>query len=119
MMLIEVEELAGEQVGRDEHLYSQWARRCEGAAELLEDHPDEAALLLDGLLGHIAHEWEQKLGLANESVGDMLAQIEHVAPEVGWRLRLALRAPDVRARLAACQALIAAVFREHHEYLIP
>lgn len=89
--------------------YDEWARLCDRADSLLEAQPDEAALLLDGLLSHIAREWERCELLPAGSPEDLLARIERAAPAVSWRLRLALRAPDARARLVACRALIEAL----------
>lgn len=86
-----------------------WMRRCGDAARLIDAQPDAAALLLDGLLHDIASAWIRRLGHAGAPAEGLLAEIECVAPLVGWRLRLALRAPDIRARLAACQALIEAM----------
>ena len=89
--------------------YDEWARLCDRADALLAAQPDEAALLLDGLLYRIAREWEQHELLPAGAPEDLLARIEHEAPQIGWRLRLALQAPDARARLVACRALIEAL----------
>ena len=99
----------------DHDAYDEWARLCDRADALLEAQPDEAALLLDGLLYRIAHEWErmqqaqQAAPLQAGAPEDLLARIECAAPAVSWRLRLALRAPDARARLVACRSLIEAL----------
>jgi hypothetical protein len=106
--MMRIEEKAGERLPAAEH-WRDLARRCDRAALLLERQPDEAALLLDGLLYHILREWERDQRLPAASPEVMLVRIERAAPLVGWRMRLALRAPDARARLAACRALIEAL----------
>ncbi|MGH2514399.1 MAG: hypothetical protein ACRDHP_01980 [Ktedonobacterales bacterium] len=114
MMLIEKNE--GQQIRVPAGQHDEWARRCDRAAELLDAQPDEAAMLLDGLLQRIACEWAQSLRArqaaplpAEAPEQNLLALIEDAAPPVGWRLRLALRAPDVRARLVACRSLVEAL----------
>lgn len=107
--MILVDELAGEREIEAGDRRDDWLRRCDRAAQLMEAQPDVAALLLDGLLSRIARDWERRLRLAAGSPEELLARIEHAAPLLGWRLRLALRAPDARARLVACQALIEAM----------
>lgn len=94
-------------------LEEQWSRElacvlaC--AEQLIERQPDDAALLLDGVLHRIASTWHQRERLPGVPEEDLLASIERVAPSVGWRLRLALRAPDVRARLAHCRAVLGVI----------
>ena len=85
------------------------AHLCEQAQQLIERRPDDAALLLDGFLLRIANAWCQHERLPVRSPDEMLARIERSAPPLGWRLRLSLRAPDVRARLVHCQALLEAL----------
>lgn len=83
------------------------ARRWWRAAELIEAQPDEAALLLDGLLGEIVEDWCLHHEQAPGDAAEMLRLIERWEPLFGWRLRLALRAPNGRARLEHCAALLA------------
>lgn len=110
MMQIDVDASANARAASLDYPRDLLLRQCERAAALVNVRPDEAALLLDGLLGHIASEWEQRLGLEPVPPEERLVHIERVAPLIGWRLRLALRAPHVRARLVACQAMLAALF---------
>ena len=84
------------------------ALRLPEAAALLGEQPDEAALLLDGLLRDIVDEWHRRRNLAPDEAA-ALRLIERVDPLFGWRLRLALRAPDAHARLHHCVALLAMV----------
>ncbi|HLZ22908.1 MAG TPA: hypothetical protein VKQ30_12370 [Ktedonobacterales bacterium] len=104
MMLID--KMAGEHMLDPVGRLGKLSRICDEAGRLIESQPDEAALLLDGLLNRIVHEWEQGKPLEAAVPGGMVARIEREAPLVSWRLRLALRAPDAQARLAHCRALI-------------
>ena len=88
---------------------SELARVLAYAGQLIERQPDDAALLLDGVVHHIARDWHQRERLPAVPEDELLASIERAAPLVGWRLRLAVRAPDVWARLAHCRALLAAM----------
>jgi len=81
------------------------AGRLRAAAHLLPDDPDAAALLLDGLLQEIARLWCAAAGLPVPAPALRPALVERHDQPFGWRLRLALRAPDVRARLVHCAAL--------------
>lgn len=89
--------------GAVDDLVQRWWR----AAELIEAQPDEAGLLLDGLLGEIVDEWRRSHEQAPGDAAEVLRLIEKSEPLFGWRLRLALRAPNVRARLEHCAALLA------------
>lgn len=72
--------------------------RLIAAERALPAAPDLAALRLDGALGEL---------LAICAPGaDSLEALERRAPALAWRLRLALQAPDVAARLAHCWALL-------------
>jgi hypothetical protein len=71
------------------------------AREALAYDPDSAALLLDGLLRRIAAEWFLARGLVIPAAEQLLGRLGDESAPVAWRLRLALRAPDVRARLVA------------------
>lgn len=85
--------------------------RLRQAAVLIPDQPDDAALLVDGLLREIVDEWRRlrSVALAPASAVHALDVVQQMDPLFGWRLRLALRAPDVRSRLAHCRSLIAAL----------
>lgn len=83
------------------------AARLRLAADLLAARSDEAALLLDGLLRDLVDEWFRGRGWAPASAAGALPLIEREQPLFGWRLRLALRAPDVHARLVHSAALLA------------
>lgn len=69
------------------------------ADALLASDPDAASLELDGLLYRIARVWCQARA-GGLPPSDLLQQSASDAPLFALRLRLALRAPDVRARLA-------------------
>ena len=81
--------------------------RLHAAERLLPDDPDAAALLLDGLLQEIRWLWRAQADLSPPAPALQPALVERDDRLFGWRLRLALRAPDVRARLAHCAALYA------------
>jgi hypothetical protein len=82
-------------------------RRLLLAGELLSEDRDEAALLLDGLLRDVVADWFSRRGFAPSHSGESLDSIAHDQPPFAWRLRLALRAPNVEARLVHCAALLA------------
>lgn len=79
------------------------------AAALIERDPDAAALLLDGISWRVAQAWYAGRGLRSPLAAHLLGDLERQAPSIAWRLRLALRAPDVRARLVHCRGLVSAV----------
>jgi hypothetical protein len=83
------------------------AARLRAAARLLEDDPDAAALLLDGLLHQIVEMWCEHVGPQVPALALQPALVERYDQPFGWRLRLALRAPDASARLIHCAALYA------------
>jgi|SRR5689334_972348 len=74
------------------------------AAAVLDADPDAAALLLDGLVGWLAHALAHAYA-AGDGAADPLHALDCRAPAVAYRLRLALRAPDAAARLAHCRQL--------------
>lgn len=81
------------------------AVRLRAAKRLLPDDPDASALLMDGLLREIAWLWCAHAGLLQSASDIEPASIERRDQVFCWRLRLALCAPDVHARLAHCAAL--------------
>jgi hypothetical protein len=78
------------------------------AAETSERDPDAAALVLDGMLWRIIHAWYAAIDFPAPRAGNLLLDLEQRAPELAWRLRLALRAPDAGARLAHARHVLAA-----------
>ena len=70
-------------------------------SEALACDPDSAALLLDGVIRRIAAEWFLSRGLSVPAAEQLLGRLGDEAAPLAWRLRLALRAPDARARLVA------------------
>jgi hypothetical protein len=81
-------------------------RACEQAAALIESQPDEAALVLDGMLHRILRDWYARWEVLEPEPHLLLAQLERFEPALAWRLRLALRAPNVHVRLAHCRQLL-------------
>lgn len=73
------------------------------AAGLLERDPDAAALLLDGVLRRVGAGWFLARGLAVPPPERLLERLAERDAPLAWRLRLALRAPDARARLIAAR----------------
>lgn len=94
---------AGARSSRWDHLAAIWRQ----AAAMIEAYPDEAALLLDGMLRRIVEEWWLSRELAPKDAAAMLRLVDRHEPLFGWRLRLALRAPSSHARLEHCAALLA------------
>ncbi|HEU5441253.1 MAG TPA: hypothetical protein VFU88_18350 [Ktedonobacterales bacterium] len=104
------EALSPHDASEEEHPGSQArtaavAARLRWAERLLPDDPDASALLLDGLLREIAWLWHAQVDVPLPAFDVQPALIERHDPLFGWRLRLALRAPNVHARLAHCAAL--------------
>lgn len=88
------------------------ARACfarELAAANDERDLDVAAIALDGLLLRMLSAWYAACGWPPFGAGDLLLDLERRAPELAWRLRLALRAPDAAARLAHARQVLAAL----------
>ncbi|MBF6589176.1 MAG: hypothetical protein IVW57_01430 [Ktedonobacterales bacterium] len=75
------------------------------AESLIENDPDAAALVLDGLVWRLLRAWYAARGGSPPGPAAVLADLERRAPSLAWRVRLALRAPDVAARLAHCRGL--------------
>ena len=71
--------------------------------------PDAAALLLDGMPQRLALEWFSGHGLAVPDLDCLLALLEERQSILAWWLRLALRAPDVEARLFHCRQMLAEI----------
>lgn len=105
------DELHGESASAEAQIRQRYAliMALEEAEALIERNPDAAALLLDGLLNRILDQWLAQRHLERPEPAEMLAQIEQSAPPLAWRLRLALHAPDARARLIHCWELVAVV----------
>lgn len=82
-----------------------WRKALEEAAALLHDNPDAAALALEGALRQLVNEWYARQGLHVPPARDLLADLEARDAPLAWRLRLALRAPHVEARLAHARGL--------------
>jgi hypothetical protein len=87
------------------------------AAELLDADPDAAALVLDGLLNRLAANWYVEQGQVPPDAVHLLSDLERRCQPLGWLLRLALRAPDVHARLAHVQGLAGAMLSERRARL--
>ena len=87
---------------------ARFARELAAAADAHRD-PDVAAIALDGLLLRMLSAWYAACGWPPCAAGDLLLDLERRAPELAWRLRLALRAPDVVARLAHARQVLAAL----------
>lgn len=75
------------------------------AADVLPEDPDAAALLLDGALWRIVALWYRHRGERVPAPRAALADLAARGGAFGWHVRLALRAPDARARLEHCRVL--------------
>jgi hypothetical protein len=85
--------------------------RLRRAERLLEDDPDKAALVLDGVIWSVVNHAFARVGQPPPSSReDAFEALSVVAAPVCWRLRLALRSPHAQARLAHAWALLDAVF---------
>lgn len=85
------------------------------AAQLIESDPDEASLILDGLIWElIAAHYLARNG-ASPSRERLLAHLDAHDPALARRVRLALRAPDARARLVHAQQLHARLLEDQAE----
>jgi hypothetical protein len=88
----------------------QWlalSERLAVAAERIERDPDAAALLLDGYLYAMLRAWYEEHGWPVPANDKLLDDLDQQAPDLARRVRLALRAPDVAARLGHCRQLLA------------
>lgn len=84
----------------------------EDARKALRHDPDRAAWLLDGMVWRIASLLLARRRLELNSKSDMLALLAAHDAFAAMRVRLALRAPNVAARLAHCEALLSLVADE-------
>ncbi|MFI5273550.1 MAG: hypothetical protein ACHQ4H_11010 [Ktedonobacterales bacterium] len=82
------------------------ALRLRAAARLLDDDRDAAALLLDGVIAEIADLWRSARGMPVPRLALVPAAVERRDQRFGVWLRLALRAPQVEARLVHCEELL-------------
>ncbi|HZC05241.1 MAG TPA: hypothetical protein VE338_06340 [Ktedonobacterales bacterium] len=87
--------------------------RLAAASQALAEHPDDAALLLDGAIGEMLDCWARAAdALPLHRSCDMrlaLEALDERAPAVSARARLALQAHNPAARLAHCWALLDAL----------
>ena len=87
--------------------YRRVIRRA--SLSLAMGQPDAAALLLDGMPQRLALEWFSGHSLAVPDLDLLLARLEERQSILAWWLRLALRAPDVEARLFHCRQMLAEI----------
>jgi hypothetical protein len=79
------------------------------AMSLAVGQRDAAALLLDGVPQRLALEWFAGQDLAAPDLRCLLANLEERQSVLAWWLRLALRAPDIEARLFHCRRMLAVI----------
>ena len=77
------------------------------AAYLLERDPDAAALEVNGALPAMVEAWYAQQGEYPPARDQMLRDLAERAPHIADALRLALRAPDARARVRSAERLLA------------
>jgi len=82
------------------------AEALERAERIIRDEPDQAAWLLDGALRRLMALWFARRVLRLPEHERALALLDRLDGALAMRVRLALRAPDVAARLAHCWALL-------------
>jgi hypothetical protein len=82
------------------------------AGAVMGGDPVLAAWLLDGAIGRIVGLWFARRGDRSAPSEEARAEIERADPDMGRQLRLALRAPDLRARLRHCRAMLVLAERE-------
>lgn len=86
-------------------LQAHVAEALEHAAACIASDPDAAALLLEGIYERIIAAWYARRGVPAPPRQQLLRDVEAVAPGAAMHLRLALRAPDVHARLVQASRL--------------
>lgn len=87
--------------------YADFENSLNYAAYLRERDPEAAALLVDRMLPAMVDEWYAQRGEYPPARDHLLRDLAERAPDIAELLRLALRMPDVRARLRAAQRLLA------------
>jgi len=98
---------AGREFSRER---AELGRQLDLAAEWIERDPDGASLLLDGLIWRIVAARYMAHHGAPPSRERLLAELDEDEPGLARWARLALRAPDARARLVHAQHLYSLVF---------
>jgi hypothetical protein len=88
---------------------ARFAHELVAAAEAIERDPDAAAFALDGMPWRMLCAWYVAGGWPPLVAGELLRDLEGRAPELAWRVRLALRAPDPAARLAHARLVLKAL----------
>jgi hypothetical protein len=78
----------------------------QAALLLARGEPDRAALILDGLAQRMVISWFAESGARVPEPSYLLPRLEEEMSPLAWWLRLALRAPDVDARLVHCRRLL-------------
>jgi hypothetical protein len=78
----------------------------QAAKYLARGEPDRAALILDGLAQRMVMSWFAQSGARAPEPEFLLPRLEEDMSPLAWWLRLALRAPDVDARLVHCRRLL-------------
>jgi hypothetical protein len=101
------------QHGQDHHLYVgdsayHYYRHIldQAALFLARGEPDRAALILDGVARRMVMSWFAESGARVPEPEFLLPRLEEAMSPLAWWLRLALRAPDVDARLVHCRRLL-------------
>jgi len=89
------------------YVWGELSYLLERAAQQIESDPDEASLILDGLICRIVSAHYLARYGASPSREHMLARLDAEDPALARRVRLALRAPDARARLVHARQLYA------------
>jgi hypothetical protein len=90
-------------------------RQLELAAQRIESDPDDASLMLDGLIWRLVAARFLAHNGALPSREHLLAQLDEHEPILARRVRLALRAPNARARLVHAQFLYALLLEADSE----